>query len=254
MSTQSSLSFDHVTKRFGDHLALSALSFEVPAGRVVGFLGPNGAGKSTAIRILAGLMRPTQGTARVGGRIFSELAHPAREVGVALESLHCHPGRTGRDHLLVLALAGDVAVARVDEVLDLVGLAAAAHQRVGSYSLGMRQRLNLASALLGDPAALVLDEPANGLDPEGVHWLRQMLRSLASEGRAVLVSSHGLAEMEHMADTFVIIAAGQVRATGRLDEIARTLGEDAGFEAGREPRLEAAYLQLIGSHQMGGTR
>jgi ABC-2 type transport system ATP-binding protein len=254
MRTRTSLSFDHVTKRFGNHLALDALSFEVPAGQVVGFLGPNGAGKSTAIRILTGLMRATQGTARVGGRLFSELAHPAGEVGVALESLRCHPGRTGRDHLLVQALAGDVALRRVDAVLDLVGLATAAHQRVGRYSLGMRQRLNLAGALLGDPAALVLDEPANGLDPEGVRWLRQLLRGLASEGRAVLVSSHGLAEMEHMADTFVIIAAGQVRATGRLDEIAPAQGGNAGDEVEREPRLEAAYLQLIATRLDGGTQ
>jgi ABC-2 type transport system ATP-binding protein len=245
MGTQAYLSFDSVTKRFGDQVALNALSFEVPAGRVVGFLGPNGAGKSTAIRILTGLMRPTQGEARVGGRVYSQLAHPAREVGVALESLRCHPGRTGRDHLLVLALAGGVNATRVDAALAAVGLTAAAHKRVGGYSLGMRQRLNLASALLGDPAALVLDEPANGLDPEGVRWLRQLLRQQAAEGKAVLVSSHGLAEMEHLADTFVIIAQGQVKATGSLREIADAYGGD---EAGSAPLLEEAYLQLIATH------
>jgi ABC-2 type transport system ATP-binding protein len=254
MSAQAYLSFDHVTKRFRDVVALNALSFEVPVGQVVGFLGPNGAGKSTAIRILTGLVAPTQGEARVGGRIYSKLAHPAREVGVALESLRCHPGRTGRDHLLVQALAGGVAEARGDEVLDLVGLAGATHKRVGSYSLGMRQRLNLAGALLGDPVALVLDEPANGLDPEGVRWLRQLLRRLASEGRAVLVSSHGLAEMEHLADTFVIIAQGQLRATGSLDEIAGAHGGDGADETARAPLLEEAYLQLVATRQKGATR
>jgi ABC-2 type transport system ATP-binding protein len=139
----------------------------------------------------------------------------------------------------------------VDEVLDLVGLATAAHKRVGGYSLGMRQRLNLAGALLGDPVALVLDEPANGLDPEGVRWLRQLLRRLSSEGKAVLVSSHGLAEMEHLADTFVIIAHGQLRATGSLTEIARARGGDGVDETGRAPLLEEAYLQLVASHQEG---
>jgi ABC-2 type transport system ATP-binding protein len=251
MGSQAYLSFDGVTKRFGDQMALNELSFEVPAGRVVGFLGPNGAGKSTAIRILTGLMRPTQGEARVGGRVYSQLAHPAREVGVAMESLRCHPGRTGRDHLLVLALAGGVNATRVDAALEAVGLSAAAHNRVGGYSLGMRQRLNLASALLGDPAALVLDEPANGLDPAGVRWLRQLLRQQAAEGKAVLVSSHGLAEMEHLADTFVIIAQGQVKATGSLRDIADVYGGD---EAGSGPLLEEAYLQLIAAQQERSVR
>src|SRR5262249_40047579 len=163
------------------------LSFEVPAGRVVGFLGPNGAGKSTAIRILTGLVRPTQGEARVGGRVYSDLAYPGREVGVALELLRCHPGRTGRDPLLTLALAEGAEARRAAAARDAGGSTAAAHKRVGGYSLGMRQRLNLASALLADPAALVLDEPANGLDPEGVRWLRQLLRQQAAEGKAVLV-------------------------------------------------------------------
>jgi ABC-2 type transport system ATP-binding protein len=239
------LSFDHVTKQFGATIALDDLSFDVPAGRVVGLLGPNGAGKSTALRILTGLVRPTAGSARVRGKRLAQLAHPAREVGVALESLRCHPGRSGRDHLLVQALTGGVAYRQVEEVLALVGLEGAAHRRVGTYSLGMRQRLNLAGALLGNPGALVLDEPANGLDPEGVRWLRDFLRGLATEGRAVLVSSHGLAEMEHTADVFVILAHGRLKAVGRLDEIAARTGTDGRSGPGNGPLLEEAFLQLI---------
>lgn len=247
------LSFDHVTKRFGNTLALDDLSFNVPAGCIVGFLGPNGAGKSTALRILTGLVKPTAGIARVRGKRFAQLAHPAREVGVALESLRCHPGRSGRDHLLVQALTGGVAPRRVEEVLDLVGLMGAARQRVGTYSLGMRQRLNLAGALLGNPGALVLDEPANGLDPEGVRWLRDLLRGLAAEGTAVLVSSHGLAEMEHTANVFVIITRGRLKAAGRLDEIAARKGTD-GSGAGNGPLLEETFLELIAPEGQARTR
>ncbi len=248
------LSFDHVTKRYGTTIALDDLSFDVPAGCIVGLLGPNGAGKSTALRILTGLVRPTAGLARVHGKHFAQLAHPAREVGVALELLRCHPGRSGRDHLLVQAHTGGVAPRRVGEVLELVDLEGAAHRRVGTYSLGMRQRLNLASALLGNPGALVLDEPANGLDPEGVRWLRDLLRGLAAEGRAVLVSSHGLAEMEHTADVFVILARGRLKAVGRLDEIVARTGTDGRSGSGNGPLLEQTFLELIASEGQARTK
>jgi len=250
--SDAAISFEKVTKRYGNMLALDNLTFDVLDGQVVGFLGPNGAGKSTAIRILTGLAKPSSGTARVWGKPYAELPHPAREVGVALEQLHCHPGRSGRDHLLAQALAGHIAPRRVDEALELVGLSGAAHRRVGAYSLGMRQRLNLAGAFLGDPGALVLDEPANGLDPEGVRWLRLLLRSLAAEGRAVLVSSHGLAEMEHTADVFVIVAKGRLMAAGRLDEIAARKAAEEGAKSG--PLLEEAFLDFVSPHEERRTR
>jgi ABC-2 type transport system ATP-binding protein len=247
--SHSPICFEHVTKLFGANTALDDLSFEVPAGHVVGFLGPNGAGKSTAIRILTGLVKSTSGDARVRGRPFAEIEYPAREIGVALESLRTHPGRSGRDYLLIRALAGGVVPERVEEVLALVELSAAARKPVGTYSMGMRQRLNLAGALLGDPGTLVLDEPANGLDPEGVRWLRDLLRGLAAQGKAVLVSSHGLAEMEHTADLFVIIAGGRLIATGPLKEIAiRTSSAD-----GRAPALEEAFLDLVSRPDHGRT-
>jgi ABC-2 type transport system ATP-binding protein len=245
----SPISFEHVTKRFGANTALDDLSFDVPAGHVVGFLGPNGAGKSTAIRILTGLVKPTGGEARVRGRPFVEIAYPAREIGVALESLRTHLGRSGRDYLLIRALAGGIVPGRVDDVLALVELSSVARRPVGTYSMGMRQRLNLAGALLGDPGILVLDEPGNGLDPEGVRWLRDLLRGLAAQGKAVLVSSHGLAEMEHTADLFVIIAGGRLIATGPLREIA--VGKSS--TEGSAPVLEEAFLDLVSQPGKGRT-
>ena len=217
-----------LTKRFGDVVAVDDLSFEVDQGTVVGFLGPNGAGKTTTLRTLLGLVTPTAGTARIDGKPYRELADPVRHVGAVLEASSFHPGRSARNHLRVVATAAGLPLARTDQVLDQVGLAQAAHRRVGGFSLGMRQRLGLATALLGDPQVLILDEPANGLDPEGVHWLRGLLRQLADQGRTVLVSSHVLAEVAQTVDQVVIIARGQLvtqstlaALTSRTDQLVR---------------------------------
>ena len=210
-----------LTKRFGPVLAVDGLSFSVAPGRVTGFLGPNGAGKSTTMRILLGLVLPTAGSAVVNGRPYVDLPEPARQVGAVLEATSFHPGRRARDHLRILATAARLSLARVDEMLDRVGLAGAGHRRVGGFSLGMRQRLGLAAALLGDPAILVLDEPTNGLDPDGVRWLRTLTRHLADEGRTVLVSSHLLSEVAQTVDEVVIIANGRLVAQGSLAEVAR---------------------------------
>jgi ABC-2 type transport system ATP-binding protein len=217
-----------LTKRFGDIVAVDNLSFEVDQGTVVGFLGPNGAGKTTTLRTLLGLVSPTAGTAEIDGRPYRELADPVRHVGAVLEASSFHPGRSARNHLRVVATAAGLPLARADAVLDQVGLTTAAHRRVGGFSLGMRQRLGLATALLGDPQVLILDEPANGLDPEGVHWLRGFLRQLADQGRTVLVSSHVLAEVAQTVDQVVIIADGRLvtqstlaALTARTDQLVR---------------------------------
>jgi ABC-2 type transport system ATP-binding protein len=217
-----------LTKRFGPVVAVDDLSFEVDQGTVVGFLGPNGAGKTTTLRTLLGLVSPTAGSARIGGKPYRELTDPVRHVGAVLEASSFHPGRSARNHLRVVATAAGLPLDRADEVLAQVGLAEAARRRVGGFSLGMRQRLGLATALLGDPQVLVLDEPANGLDPEGVHWLRGLLRQLADQGRTVLVSSHVLAEVAQTVDQVVIIAAGRLvtqstlaALTARTDQLVR---------------------------------
>src|ERR1051325_5215622 len=184
-----------LTKRFGKTEAVHDLTFSVPAGQVTGFLGPNGAGKTTTLRMLLGLVRPTAGRALIDGVPYGKLAHPRRVVGAAVEAMSAHPGRKGREHLWTIASAAGVAPSRVDEVLEQVGLTADQHRRVGGYSLGMRQRLGLGAALLGDPRILILDEPANGLDPAGMAWLRGLLRDFAAQGKTVLVSSHVLSEV-----------------------------------------------------------
>ncbi|KGM13631.1 ABC transporter ATP-binding protein [Cellulomonas bogoriensis] len=209
-----------LTKRFGPVSAVEDLTFSVGPGRVTGFLGPNGAGKTTTLRMLLGLVEPTSGTATVDGHRYSELSHPARVIGAALEAASFHPGRSARDHLRVYAPQAGVTDARCDEVLDVVGLAQVARRRVGGFSLGMRQRLGLATTLLGDPQVLVLDEPANGLDPEGIVWLRGYLRHLASEGRTVLVSSHMLSEVQQTVDDVVIISRGRLVHASPLAELA----------------------------------
>ncbi len=219
-----------LTKRFGAVHAVQDLSFEVPAGSITGFLGPNGAGKTTTLRMALGLVAPTAGEALIGGRRYAELPHPRRAVGALLEATGFHPGRTGRNHLRILAQAAGIPASRVDEVLDLVELTRAAGRRVTGYSLGMRQRLGLAAALLGDPGVLILDEPANGLDPAGMAWLRKLLRDLAGQGRTVLVSSHVLSEVAQTVDQVVIINEGTLRYAGTLDG----LGDS----------LEAAFLDL----------
>jgi len=204
------ITVEGLTKRFGDVVAVDDLSFEVDQGTVVGFLGPNGAGKTTTLRMLLGLVIPTAGTARFQGRPYRELAAALRHVGAVLEASSFHPGRTARNHLRVVTAAAGLPRTRADEVLSQVGLDQAADRRVGGFSLGMRQRLALATALLGDPEILVLDEPANGLDPEGIHWLRGFLRNFADQGRTVLVSSHVLAEVAQTVDQVVIIAHGRL--------------------------------------------
>ena len=225
-----------LTKRYGEVVAVDDLTFSLHPGTVTGFLGPNGAGKTTTLRLLLGLATPTTGQALVFGRRYRDLEDPARRVGAVLESSDLHPGRSGRDHLRALAIAAKLPPGRVEEVLALVELQAAARRRVKTYSLGMRQRLALAGALLGDPELLVLDEPANGLDPAGVHWLRRFLRRFAEQGRTVLVSSHMLAEAAQTVDHVVIIDRGRLVATGRLQEL-----------TGHGATLEEVFLQLTGA-------
>jgi ABC-2 type transport system ATP-binding protein len=208
-----------LTKRFGSTLAVDDLSFSIGRGRITGFLGPNGAGKSTTLRALLGLVLPSSGEARVEGRKYAELDDPLGTVGAVLEAESFHPGRSGRDHLRVLANAAGRPKARVDEVLAEVELSSAARRRVGGYSLGMRQRLSVAGALLGQPRLLVLDEPANGLDPEGIRWLRDFLRSFAADGGTVFISSHVLAEVAQLADEVVIIHRGRLIAQEPLEAL-----------------------------------
>jgi ABC-2 type transport system ATP-binding protein len=208
-----------LTKHYGPVTAVDRLSFDVDAGSVVGFLGPNGAGKTTTLRILLGLVRASGGTARIDGRAYVDLDEPLRHVGAVLEASSFHPGRSARNHLRVQAMAGGIAPSRVDEVLEVVGLTGAAERRVGGFSLGMRQRLGIATALLGEPEVLILDEPANGLDPEGVRWLREFVRGLARQGRTVLVSSHILAEVAQTVDSVVIVDHGRLVAHSSLDEL-----------------------------------
>jgi ABC-2 type transport system ATP-binding protein len=224
-----------LTKRYGELVAVGDLTFSLRSGTVTGFLGPNGAGKTTTLRLLLGLAEPTAGEALVFGHRYRELDDPARRVGAVLESSDFHPGRSGRDHLRSLAFAAEIPPGRVEEVLALVEIEAAADRRVKTYSLGMRQRLGLAGALLGDPELLVLDEPANGLDPAGVHWLRRFLRRFAERGRTVLVSSHMLAEAAQTVDQVVIIDRGRKVASGRLDELTERGGT-----------LEDVFLELTG--------
>lgn len=213
------ISVSNLTKRFGPTLAVDDLSFEVRPGVVTGFLGPNGAGKSTTMRMLLGLVTPTSGSALVGGMAYADLPDPPRTVGALLEADAFHPSRTGRAHLEILVAAAGLPRTRVDEVLGLVGLLGAADRAAGGYSLGMRQRLGIAGALLGDPEVLILDEPANGLDPAGVRGLRTLLRERASHGASVLVSSHQLAEMALIADEVVVIRDGALVTHDRVDAL-----------------------------------
>jgi ABC-2 type transport system ATP-binding protein len=224
---------ENLTKRFGSTLAVDDLSFSVQAGRIVGFLGPNGAGKTTTLRALLGLINPTAGRATIEGRLYGALEDPTATVGAVLDGGMLHPGRSGRNHLRALARASGVAPARVDELLELVALTDAANRRAGGYSLGMRQRLGLAGALLGNPELLILDEPANGLDPAGMHWLRGFLRQFAHSGRTVLISSHVLAEVAQTVDSVLILNQGRLVATRRMADLDTAPGS-----------LEAIYLEL----------
>jgi ABC-2 type transport system ATP-binding protein len=229
-----------LTKRFGEITAVSDLSFDLDAGSVTGFLGPNGAGKTTTLRMLLGLAEPTRGRALVFGRRFAELERPATRVGAVLEASDLHPGRTGRDHLRVFAPVVRAAASRVEEMLALVDLKGAAGRRVEGYSLGMRQRLGLAAALLGDPELLILDEPANGLDPEGVRWLRDFLRAFAAQGKTVFVSSHHLAEVEQLVDQVVIINHGRLVVESTLTDLTARLAGTVRVQTARVDALEAA--------------
>ncbi|HZE28727.1 MAG TPA: ATP-binding cassette domain-containing protein [Gaiellaceae bacterium] len=238
-----------LTKRYGSTTAVDRLAFTVPPGRITGFLGPNGAGKSTTLRMLLGLVHPTSGEALVDGVRYVSLPEPARAVGAVLESDSFHPGRSGRNHLRVLATAAGVPVSRVDDVLAEVELSSAARRHVGTYSLGMRQRLSVAAALLGLPRLLVLDEPANGLDPEGIRWLRDFLRSFAAGGGTVLISSHVLAEVAQIADEVVIIHRGKLVAHEPLEALTAraaggTLVRSPSAERLRE-RLAAVGLEAV---------
>jgi ABC-2 type transport system ATP-binding protein len=228
-----------LTKRYGPVLAVDRLSFSVGSGMVTGFLGPNGAGKTTTLRMLLGLVRPDAGTATINGMAYRDLPEPLHQVGAVLEAPGFHPGRTARDHLRIQALAGQADPSRIDDVLDLVGLSGAADRRAGGFSLGMRQRLGIAAALLCDPDVLILDEPANGLDPEGVRWLRDLLRGMAEEGSTVLVSSHILAEVAQVADAVVIVNRGRLAAGAPLGKL--TAGAS----------LEEVFLKLVDE---GGAR
>jgi ABC-2 type transport system ATP-binding protein len=221
------VSVDRLTKRFGSQLAVEDLSFEVPRGRVVGFLGPNGAGKSTTLRMIIGLTAPTSGTSTILGVPFHDLDDPARTVGSIVDGVGYHPGRRAIEELRISARAAGLPRSRCDEVIELVGLGEAARKRVGQYSLGMRQRLGIAQALLGDPQVLLLDEPANGLDPEGIHWVRRLLRSLADEGRAVLVSSHLLGEVARLADDVIVIRRGRFVTHASVAELTGAAGGGA---------------------------
>jgi ABC-2 type transport system ATP-binding protein len=227
-----------LTKRYGAVTAVDDLSFEVRTGAVTGFLGPNGAGKTTTLRMVLGLARPTAGRATILGQPFTELPDPARSVGANLEISGMHPGRSGRDHLRALAAFADLPASRVDEVLDLVEMRQAANRRAGGYSTGMRQRVGLAATLLGDPEVLVLDEPANGLDPQGIRWLRDFLRGVAAEGRTVLVSSHVLSEVEQTVDDVVVIHRGRLVKSGPIASL--ITGEGVRVRSPRAAELAAA--------------
>jgi ABC-2 type transport system ATP-binding protein len=227
-----------LTKRFGDVLAVDGLSFDVEPGKVTGFLGPNGAGKSTTMRMMLGLDRPTSGEALVNGRPFATFAEPLREVGALLDPGSVHPGRTGRNHLRVAARTNGIPERRVSEVIEQVGLGGAAGRRIKGYSLGMRQRLGIAAALLADPRVLLFDEPMNGLDLDGVRWIRELLRRLAGEGRTVLVSSHLMSEVQQTADRLVVIGRGRLIADATTEDILDGLGH-------RQVRVRSPHPDLL---------
>lgn len=237
------LEVDHVTKRYGKNTVVDDLSFTVPPGRVTGFLGPNGSGKSTTMKIMLDLARADRGRSTIGRSRYRDLPHPARTVGAIVESDAFHPGRSGRNHLRILAEATGIPVSRVDEMLDQVGLAGAADRRAGAYSLGMRQRLGLAAALLGEPPVLILDEPGNGLDPQGIRTLRDLLRAHAAGGGTVFVSSHLLSEVEHLADDVIVIDEGRLVTRGSLAD----LRQGASLVRTADPNVLASVLEGAGA-------
>jgi ABC-2 type transport system ATP-binding protein len=243
-TTGARVQITNLTKRFGGFTAVDDLTFAVEPGRITGFLGPNGAGKTTTLRMALGLVRPTSGSVTIDGQAYADLADPIGTVGAALEATNFHPGRSGRDHLRVMAAASGVPESRVDELLELTGIPAFARRRAGAYSMGMRQRLALSAALLGDPKVLLLDEPANGLDPEGIRWLRGFLSRLShEEGKTILVSSHLLAEVAQTVDDVVIIANGRLVREGTMAELS---GGASTLVRTSDPAALAAALQRAG--------
>ncbi len=213
------LRVDHLTKNYGDTVAVNDLSFDVAPGVVTGFLGPNGSGKSTTMRVMLGLDRPTKGATTINGRSYHDFPAPLREVGALLDAKAVHPGRSARNHLRALAASNGIAPSRVDEVLEFAGIASVADKKVGGFSLGMSQRLGIAGAILGDPGVLLFDEPVNGLDPEGIRWIREFFATLAREGRTVFVSSHLMSEMALTADQIIVIGRGRFIAQGSVDDL-----------------------------------
>lgn len=243
---------ENLRQVFGNKVAVEDLSFTVAPGSVTGLLGPNGAGKSTTMRMIVGLDKPVQGSVRVNGRNFRTSPHPLRDLGALLDPTALHPGRAGRTHLLALAATNGISVKRVDEVLTFTGMSDAASRRVGTYSLGMRQRIGIAAALLGDPQTLVLDEPVNGLDPDGVHWVRELMRSLAAQGRTVLVSSHLMSEVALTADHLLVMGRGRLIARGPVAEVvARATQSDVLVRSPQALALGQALLG-IGASSRGG--
>jgi ABC-2 type transport system ATP-binding protein len=241
------LQIDHLTKRYSSTLAIDDLSFDVKPGVVTGFLGPNGSGKSTTMRIILGLDHPTKGRAIVNGKSYGELKDPLREVGALLDAKSVHPGRTARNHLRALAASNKIKKSRVDEVLEFVGITSVANKKVGDYSLGMSQRLGIAAALLGDPGILLFDEPVNGLDPEGIRWIRDFFRSLANEGRTVFVSSHLMSEMAVSADQIIVIGRGRFITQGSIDDLTATANGTVFVRASDIKRLGAAITAKNGT-------
>jgi len=229
-----------VTKRYGERLAVDGLTFQVKPGVVTGFLGPNGAGKSTTMRLILGLDAPTSGAVSINGRAYRELTAPLHEIGAMLEAHAIHTGRSAYNHLLALAQTHGIGRSRVQEVIELVGLGEVARKRVGSFSLGMGQRLGVAAALLGDPATVILDEPANGLDPEGIHWIRNLLKGLAAEGRTVFLSSHLMSEMAQTADHLIVIGRGRLIADTSVQDFVRRASSDASVRVRSNQAVELA--------------
>lgn len=234
------IKLEHLTKRYHETLAVDDLDFEVQPGVITGFLGPNGSGKSTTMRIILGLDHPTKGRATIKGRRYGELRAPLHEVGALLDAKAIHPGRSARNHLRALATSNRIPFSRVDEVLEFAGISSVANKKVGNFSLGMSQRLGIAGALLGDPEVLLFDEPVNGLDPEGVRWIRDLFRSLANEGRTVFVSSHLMSEMAVTADEIIVIGRGRFITQGSIDALTATAKGTVFVRAANHAQLTAA--------------
>jgi ABC-2 type transport system ATP-binding protein len=244
------LKIDHLTKRYGGTLAVDDLDFDVKPGVVTGFLGPNGSGKSTTMRVILGLDHPTKGRATINDVDYHDLKEPLREVGALLDAKAVHPGRTARNHLHALAASNKIKRSRVDEVLEFVGITSVANKKVGNFSLGMSQRLGIAGALLGDPGALLFDEPVNGLDPEGIRWIRDFFRSLANEGRTVFVSSHLMSEMAVSADQIIVIGRGRLITQGSVDDLTATANGTVLVRSSDNAKLTSIINALHGTvHQ-----